>query len=104
MTAYRQSIPAIGLSIERGTAGVPDDGYYYVLFKGDIRGRHRALIRARAQYKDLLAESGWTPPPREQAPVDHGKAAVEAYLDELEDYWTSSHKHARRGGKTMYRS
>ena len=29
---------------------------------------------------------------------------VERYLDDLQAYWTESHRHTKRGGKTMYRS
>jgi hypothetical protein len=37
------------------------------------------------------------------AKVDPRREAVERYMDELGLYWSESHKHTRRGGKTMYR-
>lgn len=104
MEPYRQTIPAISLSLERYTAAVPDDGYYYVLKDGRVEGRFRTLRQAQARYKELLAASGYQPPPVEAKEVDPAKEAVERYMDELEAYWGDSHKHARRGGKTMYRS
>lgn len=103
MERYKQSIPAIRLSIQRGTEDVPADGYYYVLLGGEVRGRFRTLKQAQAVYKTLLDESGYKPPARSDR-IDPGHEAVERYLDELGAYWSDSHKHSRRGGKTMYRS
>jgi len=102
--AYRQAIAAINLSIERCTAAVPPDGYYYVLKDGKIEGRFRSLRQAQAKYKELLAASGYQPPAAKPTDLDPAKEAVESYMDQLEAYWTESHRHARRGGKTMYRS
>ncbi len=103
MERYKQSIPAIQLSIQRGTEAVPADGHYYVLLGGEVRGRFRTLRQAQALYKTLLGESGYEPPgPPDR--IDPGQEAVERYLDELGGYWSESHKHSRRGGKTMYRS
>jgi hypothetical protein len=102
--SYRQFVPAIGLSIERCTSAVPSDGYYYVLNGGKIEGRFRTLKDAQRRYKELLEASGYRPPGLERAKVDPEKEAVERYMDELEAYWGDSHKHSRRGGKTMYRS
>ncbi len=104
MESYRQSIAAIGLSLERATASVPKDGYVYVLLNGEIKGRFRTMSRARALYKSLLEESGYTPPPPAPGKADPTREAVERYMDELEAYWTDSHKHTRRGGKAMYRN
>lgn len=103
MESYKQSIPAMGLSLERCTSEVPNDGYYYVLLLGKVKGRHRSLKKAQAQYKELLDESGWRPTPQDRAEMDVGREAVEKYMDDLETYWADSHRHSRRGGKTMYR-
>lgn len=103
MEPYRQAVPGIGLSLEHRTGRVPSDGYYYVLLNGEIKGRHRGLKWAQTQYKQLLADSGWRPAPTDRANVDPARETVERYMDELEDYWSSAHKHTRRGGKTMYR-
>jgi hypothetical protein len=101
--SYRQSISAIGLSLERGTADVPKDGHFYVLLNGVVKGRFRTMRQALALYKSLLKESGYTPPPPGDKKADPAREAVERYMDELESYWADSHKHARSGGKTMYR-
>lgn len=103
MELYRQAIPAIGLSLERTTDRVPNDGFFYVLVQGEIKGRFRTKSKALILYKSLLKESGYRPPPV-QATVDAGRENVERYLDELEAYWSDSHTHKKRGGKTMYRS
>ena len=100
--SYRQSIPTIGLSLERGTADIPKDGHFYVLLNGVIKGRFRAMKQALALYKSLLEESGYTPS-RVDTQGNPAHEAVERYMDELDAYWTNSHRHARRGGKTVYR-
>ncbi len=104
MEPYRQAVPTIGLSIERNTGRVPSDGYYYVLLNGEVKGRYRSLRQAQSQYKQLLVESGWSPAPAKPASVDLAREAIERYMDDLDAYWSSSHKHTHRGGKTMYRS
>lgn len=59
---FRQSVPPIGLSIERKTPTVPDDGWYYVVLRGVIKGRFRNMKQAEDLYRALLAESGYRPP------------------------------------------
>jgi hypothetical protein len=103
MELYRQSIPAVGLSLERSTERVPRDAYFYVLLKGEIKGRFRTKNSALAMYRALLQQSGYKPSPVEVS-LDPSRETVERYLDDLETYWWDSHRHKRRGGKTMYRS
>ena len=100
---YRQAISALELTLERGTPNVPQDGYYYVLLKGQLRGRFRNFKQAHAEYKAILHESGYVPAPPEAPGRDAVPEAVRRYMDELEEYWLNSHKYKRRGGKTMYR-
>lgn len=105
MEPYRQSIASLGLAIERGTPAVPGDGYFYVLFAGQIQGRHRTLKKAQAQYSAIMAGQGWRPdPPPTTADANAEPEAVKRYMDELETYWSDAHGHRRRGGKSMYRS
>jgi len=103
MDLYRQSVAASDLSLERSTERVPRDGYFYVLLKGEIKGRFRTKSSALAMYRAILEKSGYKPPPVEAAD-DISRETVERYLDDLETYWSDSHRHRRRGGKTMYRS
>ena len=104
MEPYRQAIADLSLSLERGTARVPGDGYYYIVLRGEVQGRFRTLRQAQVKYKELVATTGYKPKPNERPKRTPAEQAVERYMDELEAYWGSSHKHARRGGKTMYRS
>ena len=104
MEPYRQSIAAVGLAIERGTPAVPDDGYFYVLFAGQVQGRYRTLKQAQAQYREILSNQDWKPKPLLPAPANSSTEAVERYMDALEVYWADAHSHRRRGGKSMYRS
>ena len=96
---FRQRVPAIELSLERNTPGVPNDGWYYVVFRGEIQGRYRQKAQAQEIYSKLLDESGYKPEPV-RAPEKN--QAVERYLDDLEAYWLDSHKHAKRGGKGRF--
>lgn len=104
MEPYRQTIPTLGLAIEGATPRVPNDGHYYVVFEGEMRGRHRSLKKAQVQYREILAAEGWKPEPVKKKAISPGAEAVERYMDSLEDYWGDAQGHRRRGGKTMYRS
>jgi hypothetical protein len=97
---YRQSIPAIQLSLEKQTPEVPNDGCYYVVSQGQIKGRFRQKRQAHELYNQILKDSGYSPP-HPEPPVDRDQT-VERYMDELETYWLDSHKHARRGGKGRF--
>lgn len=104
MERYRQAIPDLELAVERGTPRVPDDGYFYVLFKGETRGRHRTLKKTQTQYREIAARQHWKPAQHVGKGPDPAAEAIERYMDSLEAYWTDAPKHRRRGGKTMYRS
>jgi hypothetical protein len=58
---YRQHLPALGLSIERLTPGVPPDGGWYLLRDGEELGRFRSLKAAQAEWDVVVANSGWQP-------------------------------------------
>ena len=102
--SYKQAIPAIDLSLERATPNVPQDKHFYVLLKGEVKGRYRNFRQALALYRTLLQQSGYVPPPTATQAGEATPELVQRYMDELEDYWLDSHKYRRRGGKTMYRS
>lgn len=101
--SYKQTFPAIGLSLERATPNVPDDGCFYVLLGGQIKGRYLRLKQAQTAYQALLQQSGYSPPSPAKAKANSASESVERYMDKLEDYWLESHRYTRRGGKTMYR-
>lgn len=51
--AFRQSVPSVGLSIERGTNAVPRDGRYYVLLAGEQMLAATSKQQAMAEYRKL---------------------------------------------------
>jgi hypothetical protein len=59
--SYRQSIPELGLSIEKETAAVPSDGKYYVLKDEETVGCFRSLKQAQGLFKKIVQESGYKP-------------------------------------------
>ncbi len=98
---FNQSVPAIGLSLERCSSRVPHDGYFYIIVKDEIRGRFRTKAQAAELYRTILHESGYKPEPVASAAANSSET-VERYLDEKEAYWSDSHRHTRRGGKGRY--
>jgi len=69
------------------------------LLGDEIKGKFRLKAPAQALYAEILKESGYKPEAPKPATKD---GSVERYLDDLEAYWDSSHKHGRRGGKGRY--
>jgi len=53
-------------------------------------------------YRTLIQDSGYTVPAVEPS-RNICNEVVERYLDELEAYWSESHRHTKQGGKSMYR-
>src|SRR5205823_2419411 len=63
---YRQTLPDLGLTIERATDRTPDPRRFHV-FRGDeLLGSHRTLLQAQAHFQRLREEAGWMPPKREE--------------------------------------
>ena len=62
---YRQTLPALKLSIERHTDAVPHDGRWYLLRDGAELGSYRSLKAAQEAWREVVAQSDWKPPPRE---------------------------------------
>ncbi|RJX22804.1 MAG: hypothetical protein C4575_00745 [Desulforudis sp.] len=55
---YRQSIPELGLSIERGTPAVADDGKFHVLLNGEEVFASAKEKEAVEEYRRLKAALG----------------------------------------------
>ncbi len=95
---YRQTIPALDLSIERATGSVPDDGKFHVLRQGETIASFRALKSAQAVFRNVVQESGYRP-----VPQDPGKSPSEImtdrYMEAKDLYWADSHRHRPSGGK-----
>ena len=75
--SYRHYIPDLGLSIEKNTANVPQDGKYYLVRNGQILKGFGTLRKAEMAFKKLLAESGYMLKPVEQ----RRKSAAEQDID-----------------------
>jgi hypothetical protein len=67
---YRQALPDLELSIERGTKAVPDDGYFHLRRAGEELGRYRSLKAAQGAWQEVVRESGWKPEPRATDPAE----------------------------------
>ena len=95
---YRQSIPNLGLSIERATGPVPGDGKYHVTRNGETLGSFRSLKPAQQLFRQTVEESGYRPEPQES-----GKSASQMmtnrYMEAKDLYWSASHRHKPAGGK-----
>ncbi len=52
---FVRSVRHLGVSLERGTESVPDDGKYHVMYEGDSRYSSANLTLAEAHF-ELLAE------------------------------------------------
>lgn len=78
---YRQQLPALELSIESLTDSVPDDGWWYLMQRGELLGRFRSLKLAKEEWDRIVAESGWQP----------GKKAIDpdaAFRRESAERWS----------------
>jgi hypothetical protein len=66
---YRQKVSAIGLSIERGTESVPDDGHYHVLLDGREVFASSSEREALSEYRRLRDAVMTSEPRRDPASV-----------------------------------
>ena len=71
---YRQQVPELGLSMEKGTDAVPDDGRYHVLLDGEVLHSslsERSAIRFYMDKKEQLFEDrGGKPRPKRLTPEE----------------------------------
>jgi len=97
---YKRDIPGLGLSVERATVKVPNDGLFYLLKKGRVLESFRSEEAAVMKFRQMVSEIGYQPP--EQAldtPLTPTKEALQHHFDRREMFWSQSHKHQRKGGK-----
>ena len=95
---YRQSIPDLGLSIERATEATPDDGKYHLIHNGRSLGSYRALKPAQEAFRQVVQESGYKPSPSAPAKTA-SQMMTERYMEAKELYWADSYKHRGGGGR-----
>ena len=93
---YVQRLPALGLSIERNTSAVPLDGRWHLLRDSVEINSYRSLKAAQEAWRQIVAESGWTPPRVEQrSPSEIREAERRAQdRDARNEYWHSGRRHS----------
>ena len=95
---YRQSLPALNLSIERRTEQAPSDGQYHVIKDGELLGSFRSLKQAQKLFRSIIEESGYRPSPQE-AGKTVSEMMTDRYLESKDLYWSDSHKYRGGGGR-----
>ena len=96
---YVQTLPEVGIAIERATERTPDDTQFHV-FRGDEHvAAFKKLPDAQRLFTDLRDKSGWSPSVEQLTPeerVEREKAIQDRMA--YQEYWSSSHKF-RGGGR-----
>lgn len=95
---YKRELPKVGLSIERATENVPNDGRFYLVWHGKIIGDFSTERLALQRYKKILAEVGFEPEETEAEQVSPSQEWLDQYFYSKEIYWAESHKFQERGG------
>ncbi|MGE5507797.1 MAG: hypothetical protein ACM3RP_04835 [Chitinophagales bacterium] len=104
---YKQYNEKAAISLEQGTASVPDDGRFYLLRDGEVIEAYPSLKRAQTAYKKLVdevlslirtASAEAVEGEAKEKRLDPVKESTERFLDAKDAYWANSHKY-RRGGR-----
>jgi hypothetical protein len=95
---YRQYVPEIKLSIERGTTGATSDGKFHVIKEGKNIGSFSSLKQAQDVFKRLLAESGYRPKLQSNKQVTPADEGLERYLTAKDIFWAEGPKYREKGG------
>ena len=93
---YVQRLPALRLSIERNTPAVPADGRWHLIRNGAEIKSYGSLKAAQEAWRQIVAESGWTPPQVDQrSPSEIREAERRAQdRDARNEYWHSGRRHS----------
>ena len=92
-------IPDVQLSIEKDTDAVPNDGKYYVVHEGEVKGTFRSMKPAQKLFGDLVREIGYTPSTKPAKKKSASEMATDRYLEAKDFYWADSYKHRGGGGR-----
>lgn len=98
--SFMQGITAIDLWVKRATPDVPNDGKYHIVQQGVIVASYRGEARAITKYRELVAQSGYTPPPLTNTGAAEAarRENLERGFNEAEDYWNTTGAYRKRGG------
>lgn len=97
--SYKHYIPKAGLSVERHTEAVPNDGKYYLLRDGEIVHAFRSLKQAEQRFREMLEGLDYSPQPVATNVRSQSEIFVERYLDAKDMYWAESHRFRGKGGR-----
>ena len=95
---YKRELPEVGLSIERATENVPNDGRFYLVWRGKIIGDFSTEKLALQRYKEILAEVGFQPKESKGERITPSQESLDQYFYAKEIYWAESHKFREKGG------
>ena len=96
---YKHYIPELKLSIERNTANVPNNNYYYVIRDGEIIEKYRTLKKAKELFDNMIKESGYKPKLENSKPKEESECELDKYFLAKEIYWAESYKYRGKSGK-----
>lgn len=96
MSGWQKVDARYGLSVERGTTGVPDDGRYHVVVDGEIVFSTKVEAAAVAEFDDLREQR--RAPMKKRLQEEKAEAAYQAMR---ESFWDKKMtRDARKGGRT----
>ncbi len=96
---YKHYIPELKLYIERNTANVPKNNYYYVIRDGEIIEKYRTLKKAKELFDKMVKESGYKPKLEDSKQKDDHDYELDKYFLAKEIYWAESYKYRGKSGK-----
>lgn len=96
---YRRELPDLGLSVERSTEAVPDDGKFHIVKDGRVVDSFKSEARAVARFRAMASEMGFRPRSTATEPGSVLQEDLDRYFHDKELYWADSDKHRRMGGK-----
>ncbi len=98
LLAMNRYLPALGISLERGTSSVPDDGRFHVVKDGQILASYRVYAAADKKYRQVVAEAGGSlTPPKKQLTAEERRQLLrdedtQKNLDLSDIYWSAAGK------------
>lgn len=96
MSGWVESDQRYGVSVQRGTPDVPDDGRYHVVVDGEIVLSTRVEAAALAEYHDIKDQR--QAPRKKRLQEEKAEAA---YQSMREAFWNKKvTRDARKGGRT----
>lgn len=96
---YKRELPELGLSVERSTDAVPDDGKFYIVKESRVVESFVSEAQAVARFRAVAREMGFRPASPSTPPPGVLQEDLDRYFEEKELYWANSHKHRHFGGK-----